>query len=209
VWQLRETVRNWFFSLSPADFLQIGLVILAALTGVALLMRSRSWLRARRTARRHPEPDLTIDLSLHSARGPSRDMLPLELYNIPVRLAIVVLAPLGRGNKPAQEPPVSILLDHLLPGLSQVKQSHGTEVLRWPEELSASGFASRFFATVKLPGDRGKGTPWSSLAGRFEVGDVTYMGGLALCAESPNSLGEFTVERPNGWLDMLRIRPSR
>jgi hypothetical protein len=64
------------------------------------------------------------------------------------------------------------------------------------------------FSNLRLPGDHGKGTPWSVIAGRFEVGGQNILAGLVLCAAGPNSLGQFVIERPGQWLDLLRIKRS-
>jgi hypothetical protein len=61
---------------------------------------------------------------------------------------------------------------------------------------------------LRLPGDHGKGTPWSVIAGRFEVAGQNILAGLVLCAEAPNSLGQFVIDRPGQWLDLLRVKRS-
>jgi hypothetical protein len=59
---------------------------------------------------------------------------------------------------------------------------------------------------VALPGDRGKGTPWCSIAGRLQVGDRLFLIGLVCCAHQPNALSQFVVQHEGQWLDILRIR---
>ena len=58
---------------------------------------------------------------------------------------------------------------------------------------------------VKLPGDRGKGTPWCSVAGKFEADGEQYMAGMALCAAKPNSLSQYVIDLPGEWLELLRV----
>ena len=59
---------------------------------------------------------------------------------------------------------------------------------------------------MKLPGDRGKATPWCSAAGKFEADNEQYMAGMALCAAKPNSLSQFVIEISGEWLELLRVQ---
>ena len=61
---------------------------------------------------------------------------------------------------------------------------------------------------MSLPGDRGKGTPWCSIAGRFEANSRQYVVGLICRAENANSLGQMTVDNPAQWMDTLRVKSS-
>ena len=68
------------------------------------------------------------------------------------------------------------------------------------------GFAHQFFANVRLPGNRGKGTPWSSVAGIFHIEERPVMAGLVLRAARPNSLGETLIDSEEKWLGCLRVK---
>jgi hypothetical protein len=57
-----------------------------------------------------------------------------------------------------------------------------------------------------LPGDRGKNTPWCSIAGRFEADGQRFLAGLICTAAAPNSLGQIMIQHDGMWLDVLRIR---
>jgi hypothetical protein len=72
--------------------------------------------------------------------------------------------------------------------------------------MSPRGFSYFFNSKVKLPGDRGKGTPWCSISGKTERAGQSLLVGMALCADAPNALGHIVVERENGWLEALRVR---
>jgi hypothetical protein len=151
------------------------------------------------------EPDLTIDLATLPAAGPPAGGAVLECYGVPVRLAALVLAPLGRAEFP-QGDELLHFVDGLVPGLSQVFATHDTLVRRWPPQLSPRGFSFFFASKVRLPGERGKGTAWCSVTGKAECGDSSLMVGMVLRADAPNSLGQFVVERAPQWLDILRVR---
>ncbi len=123
-----------------------------------------------------------------------------------MRLALVVLAPVGRGNElpPAAELPK--LLDSAVPGLGGLLAAHGTRIKLWPPQLSTHGFAAALFGNVRLPGDRGKGTPWCTVAGKFMAGGRGFLAGLVLRAAAANNLGQMTLQSDTDWLDALRVK---
>ena len=176
-------------------------VLLVLLVGIIVLL-----LRRRGAPRKPMEPDLHIDLTSLPDHGPPPDGPQLELYGTPVRLAVLVLAPAGRNNPipPADQLPERI--DDLVPGLWAVVEAHEPLIRFWPFQLSTQGFAHSFFKHVPLPGDRGKGTPWSAVAGRFETESQQLLAGVVCVADRPNSLGQVTVAHVGQWLDVLRIR---
>lgn len=176
----------------------------AAAAAVVLLVVAVRWLR-----RRKPQgaalPPPTIDLSRLGERGPPPGAGRLECYEIPVRLAALVLAPAGAGRMLPPREFWAALVDQIVPGLAEVVREHGTELMAWPPQLSPRGFSQQFFTSLALPGDRGKGSRWCAVAGRFEASGQPWMVGMVLCADKPNSLGEFLVEQ-HGWLGVLRVR---
>lgn len=187
--------------------LDVLLVVVAALLFLGLLWALRI-VRRRRFRRPAPEPELSIDLeSLESV--PLNKEPRLDCYRISVRLAVVVLAPLGRGAADVAVHNVPPLLDQLRSGLSQFLIPHQTLTRLWPPQLSAGGFEHAFFANVRLPGKRGRGTRWCSLAGRLEADDGRqFMVGLVLCAADSNSLGQIVIQKEHEWFDVLRIRET-
>lgn len=134
------------------------------------------------------------------------ELTRLEIYNLPMQLAAVIVAPAGRG---ADLPDLNTLgeaLDGLSPGLADVFTSHAPTVITWPAQLSTEGFIRSFFRHVALPGNDGKGSQWCSLAGRVETQDESLLVGLVCRADRPNSLGQILVERSTKWLDIVRVR---
>lgn len=190
-------------SLSVGELLAYALVVLAALLVLYILWRL---LTKGRRELPPPPPELSIDVASLGTQPPPAGAPVLEHYNVPVRLAAVVLAPTGRVRQlpPPEELPG--LIDHIVPGLAQVVVGHQPLIRRWPSQLSAEGFAHKFFAKVQLPGDRGKGTPWCSVAGRFEVGRQPLMAGLVMRAASSNNFGQSIVHREHEWLGILRVK---
>jgi hypothetical protein len=180
------------------------------LAAIAIIVLWIAWHLLRRH-RRTPMPvcpDLKIAIAELGNDGPPPGLPILELYNLPVRLAAVVLAPVGRVSELPADEQLPTLIEAIIPGLDKVTASHRPLIRRWPNQVSARGFAHLFFANAKLPGDGGKGTPWSSVAGMFKVKGKPLMAALILHAAGPNSLGQTIVEEEHQWLGCLRVRWS-
>jgi hypothetical protein len=175
-------------------------VLLIVLALVVRLLRRRG-----RTAL-PPPSDLTIGVAALTDQGPPAGNPSLELYNLPMRLAAVIVAPAGRGSQLPPDCDTLDLCDHIVPGLAEIVRLHKPMVREWPAQLSTQGFSHTLFASVPLPGDHGKGTAWCVVAGRFETGKQNLLAGLVLRAAAPNSLGQLEIERPGQWLDLLRVR---
>ena len=182
----------------------IALVILFAVATSTLLWR----LRRRRQPPAEEHPELVIDIGNLSDAGPPKDSAQLEIYNLPVRLAVMVLAPVGRGGQLPPADQLPDLVDQIVPGMMSVLEGHQPEFRRWPPQLSSQGFMRSFFSHLRLPGDRGRGTVWCSIVGKFTAQETQLLAGLVCCAERPNSVTELVVERDAQWLDILRIRES-
>ncbi len=216
----------------PGDWLTY---VPAAAVGVIALWIAWRLVRRRKRPAARLAPDLSVEVAALPERGPPEGPPVLEFYNLPVRLAAVVLAPVGPGRelpekmgtgsepagvKPARPAsgsvPVPIfsddrlapLLDAILPGLDKVAALHRPAIRRWPSQVSARGFAHSFFNNARLPGDAGKGTPWSSVAGVVKVQGQPVMAGLVLRAAAPNSLGQTIIDAEYKWLGCLRVKWS-
>jgi hypothetical protein len=177
---------------------------------VAIIVMWIAWRLFRRRRRTPPlvRPDLAISIVELGEAGPPAGLPTLELYNLPMRLAAVVLAPVGRvGDLPPEEE-LAAVLEAIIPGLDKIAAAHQPVIRRWPSQVSARGFAHLFFANAKLPGEGGKGTPWASVAGLFKLEGQPLMAGLVFCAATPNSLGQTIIEREHDWLGCLRVRWS-
>ena len=82
---------------------------------------------------------------------------------------------------------------------------HETQVRRWPNQLSVHGFTNLLFANARLPGQGGKGTPWSTVAGTIRLQGQPFLAGLILRARTANNFGQIVVEREEQWLACLRV----
>ncbi len=181
------------------------IVVAGAVALLALVLVAPWWIKRRRRVVEVAAPPLQVNVAALPAEGPPERGPSLRLYNVPVRCAMLVLAPVGRGAvQPAAEK-IGEVIDQVVPGLASVAEAHRTSIKVWPAQLSSQGFLHQFSVNVGLPGDAGKGTPWSSVCGRFEAQSVPFLVGLLFCAARPNGLGQFLVERETQWPDMLRV----
>ncbi len=216
----------------PGDWLRC---VPAAAVGVIVLWIAWQLVRRRKRPAPRLAPDLTVEVAALPERGPPPGPPVLEFYNLPVRLAAVVLAPVGPGRElpgkmgTGSEPPgakparsatgsvpvpifpdeqLALLLDAIVPGLDKVAALHRPAIRRWPNQVDARGFAHLFFSNARLPGQAGKGTPWSSVAGVVKVEGQPVMAGLVLRAAAPNSLGQTIIDAEYKWLACLRVKWS-
>ncbi len=168
-------------------------------------------LLVRRRKRRLPQTDdeagLRIDVDSLPQLGPPAGHHQLEFYHVPVRVAAMVVAAAGRDHQLPGSDQLDACVDQLVPDLLSVVRDHQPEMRQWPGQVSSRGFVSKFFRHASLPGDHGKGTPWCSVAGKFEANGQPLLIGMILRADKPNSLGQVTVERTTQWLDILRVKP--
>jgi hypothetical protein len=119
---------------------------------------------------------------------------------------VIVLAPVGRdGVAPAAEEIPSVL-DQLVPGFARAVFRDQPLVRIWEGQLSSQGFANAFSSRMPLPGDRGKGTPWCSIAGRFTAAGQPYLIGVICSSSSSNALGQYVIQHEGQWNDVLRVR---
>ncbi|TWT32658.1 hypothetical protein [Blastopirellula retiformator] len=197
-----ETTASWLdYVTSP--------ILLGAFAGVGLLAYAAiRWLRPQPA----PPPDrrvTRIDIERDAAQGPRTLIGPrVEVYHVPVRVIAVVIAPAGRNRSIPDEDQLRKIMEAFAPGMMQVVRSHRPDFFRWPGQLSVSGFAQSFFVEAALPGEKGVGTEWCAVAGRFDCGGQQYLIGLVCCADEENSLSHIQVDRPQQWLDIFRIREA-
>ena len=179
--------------------------IVVAIVAVVLLLVWHVLGRRKQVVHERPA-GLTVDVGSLGTAGPPAGPPVLEFYYVPVRLAAVIVAPAGRGH---ELPPINQLdavFEAVLPGLSQVVAAHKPLIRRWPAQLSVTGFAHTFFQHVRLPGDGGKGSPWSSAAGVAKLKGHSVMAGLVLCTESATTHGQVTIDSEEKWLGILHVK---
>ena len=180
-----------------------GAVVLAVLLTVWVVFQK---LRRKPEPETEVAPNLRLDVSSLPSGGPPRGKPYLEFYSVPVRLAAIVVAPVGRDGQLPKNEHLPLVMEAILPGLMKVLTAHQPQFVRWPAQLSTQGFAHAFFNNVPLPGDHGRGTPWCSIAGKVELPVGHFLVGLVCCAAEPNSLGEVIAKHAAGWPDVIRVK---
>lgn len=199
-----DSIQQFFSSIGPKWIVAGVVVLLLLVVAPRLADALRAWMR------RSVEPaDSRLDENLgkFSDQGPDpSDPLALLCRQVPVRIALVIVAPLGREQTAPAASELAHAAEHVMPGLGGVIARDRPEVRSWDAQLSAQGFVHSVFRHVRLPGDRGRATPWCLVAGRAQGPERPFLLGMALCAAGANALGQITVESEEKWHDVLRIR---
>ena len=189
---LADTVRdNWV----------LGAVGAGVLTALFVLYRIA-------TSRKKKPPDLEKglreDLSAYppppAAAGPRR----LTANGLPVRVRLVVVAPVGRQQTAIMPDDVPELLDDVVRGLGGFVTADRPRIKVWPPQLSVAGFAPTFHRLVEAPDAGAKASRWVKLGGPARTGKRPVLLGLALLADEPCKLGDVHVETTE-WHELLRV----
>ena len=90
--------------------------------------------------------------------------------------------------------------------MSKVVAAHRPLVRRWPPQPSSKGFAHLFFQHVRLPGQGGKGSPWSSAAGLMKIEGQAVMAGMVFRTADPSAHGQEIIDSEEQWLRILRVK---
>ena len=189
----------------PERFVHIGIgLIVAVVVLVVLRQMIVAMRRPKATGSGEQLPEIDLNALLYDRHAVAR--CQLELYNIPMQLSVAVVAPSGRDNNVPFDDELPTVLDQLSPGFAEAVRQHNPEIQHWPAQLSREGFVRKFFGHLQLPGEFGKGSEWTAVAGRLESSDYSLLIGLLLRAADKNSLGQIVIERETQWLDLFRIR---
>jgi hypothetical protein len=191
-----------------APFLAVGAVTILALFIGLVLFRIARWLLRVILPKKPlpPPPNLEIDVVNLASADPQTAEPKLEIYGIPSVVVAVVVAPSGRE---AEAPPKRVafhLLEAVTPGFGEVLAGHQPLLAIWPAQLSSQGFAQLFFSHARLPGDAGRGTHWTSTAGKVQWKGKSFLVGIIFRAEKPLELGQRIMEHAGQWVEMLRVR---
>jgi hypothetical protein len=202
-----ESVRD-LVTPETAPILAVGAVAVLSLLIALVLYKVAMWLLRviRRPKPQGPPPDLTIDVPNLAIADASIVKPQLEIYGIPSVVVAVVVAPSGRD---AEEPPKRVafhLLEAVTPGFGEVLAGHQPLLAIWPAQLSSQGFSQVFFTHARLPGDAGKGTSWTSTAGKVQWKGKSFLVGIVFHAQKPLELGQRVIEHAGQWVEMLRVR---
>jgi hypothetical protein len=172
----------------------------AAGAGLLLLIGIVVLLFRRKKPKVDPEAGMNEDLSTYPPAPTGRRHYQLSVLNHPVRLRLVVVAPVGR--RPVGK--VDSVLEQVLRGLGEVSIDDKPRIRVWPPQLSTSGFAPTFFRNTKKPEAEGKPSRWVLLAGPARAGGVPVLLALACVTDAPTTLGAITMSEAQ-WNEVLRV----
>jgi hypothetical protein len=181
----------------------LGIVLIGGLVMLTVLaVIVRVLFRGKKTK---PEaPSLEEDLATYPPAPTSGGDRRLLVEGVPVRVRLVVVAPAGKQAE-FNEEQLDETLDHVLPGLGQIRKYDKPRVRVWPTQISYEGFAKHFHRNTLVPQTEGGLTPWVVVAGRAKLGKTQLMLGLALQALKPTTVGRLTLEA-HEWESKLRVR---
>lgn len=193
------------FGVNLSGWQAFVLIAIAAVVLLSLLVIViRLFARRQRSGGIETE-NLAIDLS-------SLDLQPvphqayLEVYGVPMRLMVLVLAPAGRSVIFPSRDQLPQTVELLIPRLTSVLDQHQPIYRSWPVQLSPRGFSRSFFANLKLPGDDGKGTRWCGIVGPFDTPGGRLLAGMILLADTPNGYGQIEIEHEGHWHNAVRVQ---
>lgn len=154
----------------------------------------------RRRAVVDPEANLGEDLSTIPEPTKGHRHYQLMVLNQPVRLRLVVVAPVGKRTLGK----VDSVLEQVYRGLGEVAIDDKPRIRIWPPQLSSSGFAPTYFRVTKRPETSGKPSRWVLLAGPAKAGGVPVLLALAAQTEQPTTVGLITMTEAK-WAEVLRV----
>ncbi|MBT6458520.1 MAG: hypothetical protein HOK57_01700 [Planctomycetaceae bacterium] len=177
----------------------LGLVILALLTRrVVRLFKKPSEVSL-------VDPLRVVDLTAEPLGKTSR--VDLKVHNMPVRLGVVVLAPLGRIELPDDDELPSIL-DGLVPGLGAFIEIDKPIIRTWSNQVSVGGFANNLALHMQVENQDLTETPWCLVAGKTKRPDGLLLVTLALAAATQNRLGVVRLEDESQWMQAIQVNQS-
>jgi hypothetical protein len=183
----------------PEDKKTLVLYGAAAVGGVLVLMILIVWLR-RAKPPANPESNLAEDLAKLPPPGKGKRHYQLLVMSQPVRLRLVVVAPVGK--KPIGK--VDSVLEQVFRGLGEVAIDDHPRIRLWPPQLSSGGFAPSFFRLTKRPEPQGRPSRWILLAGPARAGGTPVLIGMAVQTDAPTTAGLVTVDEAQ-WSEILRV----
>ena len=132
--------------------------------------------------------------------GPRR----LTVEGVPVRLRLVVVAPVGK-KATVNEAALPQLLDAVVWGLGEIFRTDRPRVRVGPPQLSHQGFVAAFHRSTPTPEPEGQPSRWILVAGQTPSRPRPLLLGLALWADEPVFIGRLTLE-PGRWAAVLRVQ---
>ena len=182
----------------PDSIAFLGVVGLGALVVLLLLFKM---LKGGKKA--DPEAGLGEDLSTLPAAPKGQRHYQLYVMNQPVRLRLVVIAPMGKKTVGK----VDSALEQIFRGLGEVSFDDKPRIRIWPAQLSTTGFAPTFFRLTKSPDAEGRPSRFVMLAGPARAGAMPVLLALVVEVDERSKLGKLTMTETQ-WGEVLRVEPA-
>lgn len=180
-------------------------LLLAGGVGLGLLLLAVLLVLLRRRPAPVAEPALTEALAELPPPPPlAEGEEPLRCHGLPVRIRLIVAAPLGTDAGGLAIEDVVPLLEAAMPGLGALAHRDQPKVRLWPTQLSTQGFTASFRRHAQLPDPEATVKPWIQLCGRVLRHRRPFALGLALLADRDHTLGPLVLEKPHQWMEVLR-----
>lgn len=177
-----------------------------ALIGLLLLLWVARQLLAGRRRRGPPQPDLTEVLADYPPPPALWGTKRLTIHGLPVRIRLIVAAPLGTEGGSVQAEGIDAMLDLIVPGISDAIRADRPRVRIWPTQLSWPGFTAAFRRHAVRPDPESPLSRWVLLMGRALINQRLVALGFAFLADQENSLHYVTLNQPHQWMEVLRMR---
>ncbi len=132
--------------------------------------------------------------------GPRR----LTVEGLPVRVRLIVVAPVGR-SRPIDPESVNDLLNNVVRGLKEIIQKDKPRIRVWGPQLSNTGFAPIFHRLAETQTEDGEASHWVLVAGPASAAGQPILLGLAVHADEANELGKLTVSAER-WAETVRVQ---
>jgi hypothetical protein len=176
-----------------------GGIALGAIVLVAILM---SLMRKKPKEAFDPEAGMQEDLAEYPDPPPvgSRQV---TYQGQPVRIRLVVVAPVGR-QAVAGDDDMEPILNQVVRGLGTTARQDQPQVRTWPLGMSRVGFQPMFFRRVVRPEPPGTPSNWILVAGQARAGAQGVLLGMALWSDEPTRIGNVAVGQDE-WNELVRI----
>ena len=177
------------------QYIIVGAAVVLVLIVMVLLLR-----RGKRPV--DPERGLAENLAGFPPAPGKPGKRRLTVHSQPMRLRLVVIAPMGKKPLPVDE--AEGMLGSIQRGLDEIFKTDRPRVRVWPPQLSGTGFAQSFFRRVLRPEARGRMSNWVRAAGTAKAGATPILLGMALWADETTDIDELMLDG-NEWLDVVRV----
>lgn len=184
----------------------VVVIVIAAPVAFYVFVRIRSKSQPQQNSETdEPLSEESVDLLALNPAKPVPRGPRLKLLGIDQRLVVMVLAQRGRGVQLPDSDELRRYVERIAPGFTGVLDSHQPLFRKWPPQMSFEGFTHSLASNLRLPGEKGTGTPWSSIAGRISIPGGQLFVGLICFASEPSQIGQHVVEHEGKWTELLRV----